>query len=44
MLDAQLRKKTPASPVLAIGKAMRELDRGIRGVDDPELAAMRRRF
>ncbi|RNJ74300.1 MAG: hypothetical protein EB832_00180 [Thaumarchaeota archaeon S14] len=44
ILDAQLRKKTPASLVLTIGKAMWELDRGIRGVDDPELAAMRRRI
>lgn len=44
ILDAQLRKKAPASLVLTIGKAMWGLEGGIRGEDDPELAAMRRRF
>lgn len=44
ILDAQLRRKTPASLVLTIGKAMWGIEGGIRGEDDPELAAMRRRF
>lgn len=44
ILDAQLRRKAPASLVLTIGKAMWGIEGGIRGEDDPELAAMRRRF
>jgi len=44
MLDAQLRKRAPASLALNVGKAVLGLQGGIRGVDDPELAAMRRRI
>lgn len=44
MLDAQLRRKEPASLVLTIGKAVLGLKTGIRNEDDPELAAMRRRI
>lgn len=44
VLDVQITRGHTARLIPSIGKVLKELDRGIRNVDDPVLAAMRRRL
>ncbi|MDD9809701.1 MAG: hypothetical protein OXU25_07790 [Thaumarchaeota archaeon] len=43
ILDVQIARGPTSRLLSSIGKAIRELDEGIRNVDDPVLAALRRR-